>query len=336
MKKKLVPLLACFIFAGCVNNKVIQPNTAVKFYTPSKLSVIEAGSKIYIQGLDDYHYKSNALKKGIKDYFKKDGIFSIVDNIKQADIVISMNTFYSYRKDDLSDTRYNVKYYVNTKRSGNSSQDYLVQTSSSSSTATLMVTASIYETKSLQPLAYFSIIPENTSTISTNEKGGMYNSSNDFTTSLTKEVIEKLNNLVTTKNKNVNVFLPKNTDPKMKSALLNGKFDLVLSLSKTILPSFSIYEVTQAKYDDIKKAASKKGSKVKARNLEFDLSNFYIQLMAKESTDISTKNIKAVYDGYNKILSLTKDNSLILACANSLGRIEFKANRLKINLGGKE
>jgi hypothetical protein len=55
--------------------------------------------------------------------------------------------------------------------------------------------------------------------------------------------------------------------------------------------------------------------------------------MAKESTDISSKNLISVYNAYKRIIFLTNDETLILACANSLGRIEFKANRLNINLG---
>ena len=91
MKKKLIPLaLVGLIYQGCGNN-VPKPNTPVKFYTPAKLSVIENGPKIYIKGLNDYNYNSKVLKKGIKDYFKKDGIFSIVENIKKADVIIIIN-----------------------------------------------------------------------------------------------------------------------------------------------------------------------------------------------------------------------------------------------------
>jgi len=335
MKKILLSLVTTTIlFTGC--NNVAQPNTPVKFYTPAKLSVIKKGSKIYVKNLHNSQYKSKQLLTGIKDYFKKDNIFKIVNNIKDADVVISLNNFYSYAKDTLSQKAYNIKYYKKTniyrdsKGRETGGQDVLLNTNFASSTATLITTVSIYDKKHLEPLVYFNITPTDTS-----KTPSLVNTANSaaFNKKFTQEVINKLNDLVTTKNKNANVFLPKNVNKTLKSDLLSANFTQLFKDTKEILPKFDIEEVSVAKYDSISKEASKKGSKIKKRDLESDLSNFYIYLMAKEATDISAKNIKKVYNGYKKIMNLTSDESLILACANSLGRLEFKANRLKINLG---
>ena len=337
MKKSLIPLaLVGLMYQGCTNN-VVQPNTPVKLQTPSKLSVIEAGSKIYIQGLHDHKYKSKNLHKGIKNYFEKDNIFKVVNSIKSADVVISVNTFYSYRADDSKDTKFNKKYvvkrelYKNNKGRVTAGQDKLVMSNHSASTATLVTTVSIYDKKNLEPLVYFNIIPTDTSKV----VSGTYKSSSAFNSKFTQDVVSKINDLVTTKSKNVNVFLPKTSNPKLKSSLLNANFKEVFENSKSILPAFDIEDVSIQKYEDIKKKASVKGSKIQKRDLEKDLSNFYIYFMAKESTDISAKNIKNVYNGYKKIMFLTKNENLILACANSLGRVEFKADRLKIKLGAE-
>jgi len=84
MKKTLLSLaVAGMVFSGC--NNVAQPNTPVKFYTPAKLSVIKKGSKIYIKDIHNSNYNPKLLVKNIKEYFKKDNIFKVVDNIKDAD-----------------------------------------------------------------------------------------------------------------------------------------------------------------------------------------------------------------------------------------------------------
>ena len=332
MKKTLMSVaLVSLMFQGCGNN-VAQPNTPVQFYTPSKLSVIKKGSKVYIQGLHDHKYLSKNLHKGIKDYFEKDNIFKIVNNKKESDIVISINTFYSYRGDSLQDTQYNKKYFVKRISNKSGGQDKLMQSTFSSSTGTLISTISIYDKKNLEPLVYFNIMPTDTSKV-INGKG--YASKQNFNQKFTQEVINKLNDLVSEKNKNVNVFLPLKSNPELKKSLLNSKFDDLFKSAEVLLPKFDIDEVSKEKYEDIKKKSSEKGSKILKRDLETDLSNFYVYFIAKESVDISAKNIKKVYAGYKRIMNLTTDESLILACANSLGRIEFKADRLKIKLGGE-
>ena len=339
MKKALMSVaLIGLMFQGCGNN-VAQPNTSVQFYTPSKLSVIKKDSKIYIQSLHDHKYLSKNLHKGIKDYFKQDGIFQIVNDAKSADVIISINTFSSHRADNSTDTKYNKSYtkiretFKNSEGRETGGQDKIVEANFTSSTATLIATVSIYDKKNLEPLVYFNVTPKDTSVTRIGSGDAMYKSKKDFSIQFTQEIIKKLNDLVSTKNKAVNVFLPKKSNAKLKTLLLQSKFKELIAEAKSILPTFDIQDISINKYDEIKKQSSVKGSKVKARDLETDLSNFYIYFMAKESTDISAKNIISVYKAYKKVMFLTKDDTLSLACANSLGRVEFKANRLNINLG---
>ena len=339
MKKTLIPLsIVGILLTGCVNN-VLQPTTPVKFYTPSKLSVIKEGSSIYIKNIHSNNYNSSSLVKDIKSYFKKDGIFNIVSNIKSADVIISLNTFYSYRRDNSSDTKYNKEFMVKTKvyrdRKGRETggQDSIVMTNTSASTATLITTISIYNKKTLQPLAYFDISPVNTSTVVLGKSTTSYKSNKAFNKELTKNVINKLNDLVTTKNKNINVFMPNNDNKILRKLLLSAKFKELFSEAKAILPKFKLSDISVEKYKNLNAKASIKGSTIQKRDIEQDLSNFYLYYMAKESTDISSKNIKDVFNAYKKIMFLTQNEELSLACANSLGRIEFKADRLKIDLG---
>ena len=62
------------------------------------------------------------------------------------------------------------------------------------------------------------------------------------------------------------------------------------------------------------------------------LSNYYIYLLSKESKDISPDNIKDLYLSYFFLLGKTENEGLIIACTNSLGRLENKCKRLSINL----
>ncbi len=338
MTKKLMPFVfAGLLFQGC--NDVAQPNIPMNFYTPSKLSVVKEGSKIYIQNLHNYKYKSTDLINGINEYFKKDNIFKIVDNIKSADIVIGINTFYSYRTDNSSDTKYNKKYFVkreiyrNSRGKETGGKDLLITSNHSASTATLISTISIYDKKNLEPLVYFNITPTDTSTKIFGKDNTLPTSNSQYNEKFTEEVIKKINDLITTKVKKANIFLPNNSNAAYTKLLLNTDFNALYKSSKDLLPSFDVLDISVEQYEEINQKASVKGSKTQARNMEVDLSNYYIYMIAKESTDLSAANIIKVYKSYKKIIALTKNESLILACANSLGRIEFKADRLKINLG---
>jgi hypothetical protein len=338
MKKTLIPLsLIGILFTGCVNS-VVKPTTPVQFITPSKFSMIKKGSNIYIQELHNFKYNSKSLHKGLVKYFKKDKIFNIVNNIKKADVIISLNTFYSYRGDTNSDGKYNIRYdvervvYRDKKGRETGGYDKLVSSNYMASTATLVSTVSIYNKKDLAPLIYFNISQTDTSKAKS-KKG--YKSNKKFNSEFTSKLIEKLNDLITTKAKKANVFLPNLCDKELKSLLLNANFATLFQKAKTILPPFSLDEVNEEKYELINKQASVKGSKISKRDLETDLANFYIYYMAKESTDISRKNVKDVFNAYKRIMFLTKNESLMLACANSLGRVEFKADRVNANLGGQ-
>jgi len=329
-------VIILLILTGC--NKVVQPNTPVKLYTPSKYNVIKKGSKIYFQSQNSDHYNSKKLIQDIKNYFKQNNIFKIVSKKQSADVIINIDTFYSFRKDNNKDIQYNQKDFVETivyrDKNGNETggKDVLKKNRFNSTTATLVTSIAIYERKTLQPLVYFDITPSNSSKLLNNEKSNLI-SNKDYLRDLTQNVVKKLEDIVSTKTKDVNIFVPTKATKSLKASLLSHNTDQLFKEAKKILPEFDILEASLEKYKANALAASQKDSKIIKRDMELDLSNFYIMLVAKESIDVSKANILYVYKGFQNILKLTKDPSLILATSNSLGRIEFKANRLNINLG---
>lgn len=334
IKRGVFFLAVMVLFQGC--NQVAQPNTPVKLYTPSKNNVIKAGASVYFDSMSSDNYNTKELIYQVKEYFTQNGVFKITTHKQKADVIININTFYSYRADDRASVKFNEGYFVETKvfrdRKGKETggKDELKSKTFKSSTATLVASISIYDRKKLQPLVYFNVIPSDSSTVSVKE---VVNSSESFSSQLTKNVISKLEDMVTTKTKDVNIFLPAKADPQLRLPLLSGEMAKVIENSKTILPQLDLLEVSQKFYAENAKAASQKDSKVVKRDMEADLANFYVYLVAKESTDVSKANIQSLYQGYKHLLKLTADQSLILATSNSLGRVEFKANRLNINLG---
>lgn len=333
MKRILTSVaVAGLLFQGCT--KVAQPNTPVKFYTPSKLSVAKKGSKIFINNTFAKGVDQKALISDLNDHFDQNGIFKTVNSIGDADIVINVGSYYSYRKDNSSQAKFNRIYEVKREiyRDSNGrevgGQDHIVKSDFSSSAATLVFTVSIYDKKKLQPLAFLSIIPEQSSSVN-----GSVTSKESFKEKFSQEVVKKLEDLISTKVKNVNVFLPEKVDQKLKGLVLNGNFNEAIEYSKSILPELDILDLNNEYYEKNKIASSEENSTVELRDMEYDLGNTYMYLISKESNDVSSKNLSYVFKGYKQILNLTQDDSTILATANSLGRLEFKAQRLNIDLG---
>lgn len=333
MRNKIISIaFAGLLLQGCT--QVAAPNTPVKFYTPSKLSIVKKGSKIYINDSYSNGIDQKYLIKNLNDYINENKIFQTVNSINDADVVINVSSFYSYRKDNSKQTRYNTVYevkreiYRDSRGRETGGKDHVVKSDFASSIATLVFSISIYDKKNLQPLAYLSIIPEESS-LGT----GSLVSDTKFQESFSTQVIKKLEDLISTKVKNVKIFIPSKVDQTLKSLVLRGDYSEAQNYSKTVLPQLDITELNEDFYIKNKEDASQKDSAVVLRDKESDLSNYYMYLISKEANDVSAVNLRYLFQGYKKILKMTQDDSMIMAVSNSLGRLEFKANRLKINLG---
>jgi len=113
-----------------------------------------------------------------------------------------------------------------------------------------------------------------------------------------------------------NVLLPANCNKEAEQKVLSLQFSdaepLLISLLPPLfvytLPSNDIYQRYQSQYS--------------SRQLENDLSNYYLYLLMNESIASSYESLAKVYKGYSTILNLSSNASLLEACSNSMGRME--------------
>jgi len=273
-----------------------------------------------------------------------------------ASYLMNIENFCDYRKDDDADIKYNAVYTVkqqyrsDKKGLETGGEDRVVEERKRTATATFVSAVSIYDTKELTPLSYFKIITYDTDVEP--EKGDV-KSGKEFWTYLSEQVAAKIKDLTVRDKKKVGAFIPDRANEEIRKLIQSEDPSAALEKAAKLLPlpPGEMVELKRAFYsqplpaggkeknDNEKKDEDKSDKEKKegnptaaTRSMETDLANYYIYLTAKEATNPDEKNIKEVFDGDNKIMSLTEDEGLIKACAHSLGRIEVKAERLHVRL----
>jgi len=337
----LVAILA--ILAGCA--MPLKTNAVVKFYTPSKISVVKPGSWVMVTSFKNHGFThSRSFLYNISREINKTGYFhTFVSDTprldRKATHIMNIDNFMAFRQDNAEDTKYNTKFIIKQRVKNNrkgekiGSYEYIAEERGRSSTATLITTVTIYEIESLEPLIYFNIVSTDCSwkRLSKSPKGPAR-----FEKTLTKQIISKLKDMITWDKKEVGVIIPDGCDATAKSLLLQSKYRQTRKRLRPLLPPTNILTLPQSKvlkkYAEWQKTAEearKAGNKSAApRNMEKDLKHYYLYLMAQEGLNLSVANLRNVHDGYTAILGLTEDSSLSDACAHSLGRVEVKARRI--------
>ncbi|CAH2031433.1 hypothetical protein [Trichlorobacter ammonificans] len=355
MSRIRLAVFAVFLLlaAGCVTTR-IEPDTQVVMDTPSQLSGIPAGSTVQIISLDrgnNCRYASaDKLRTRLEELMKKvqetapEHAFRIVSgNTANADYLMNVDLFCSYRQDSTADTRFNTVTLKQEKEITNSNgepingYEYLVTETTKSATGSFIASVSIYERKNLIPIGYFNVIAYDTSTTPQNGKPA---EATVLLGQLGQQVVAKVKDMVNRDKKPVGAFMPERSNENLKKMVLSGPTPTLLSKISSLLPMepASIPAKLNLEYYNSLKLANeerrKKGEKdVIDRSMELDLSNYYLFLTVKEALDVSPSSILEVFEGHSRILGLTADDGLVRASAHALGRLEVNARRLGIKLG---
>ena len=340
----LLLMLIISVPIGCAPS--LKTNAVVKFDTPSSISVIGSKSKVLLTSLNNYGYKNSPqFLKDIKTEINQAKYFQAVLRAnykvdKTASHLMNIDNFMVYRADNSKQKIYNKQFIKVTHpkrdKRGNEIGGYesIEKKDAKSSTATLITTVTIYDTRNLEPLAYFNIVSTDCDWRKWEEDIA---DKHLFEKGLRRQIVAKLKDLVTRDRKGVGVIIPDNCDRSAKQLLLNSDYQGAKSRLKILLPQESILVLSPRevikKYEqwarevEIAKKEGRKG--ILERDMEQDLRNYYLYLMAEEARNISPGNLRSVHMGYTNIVALTEDNSLIEACAHSLGRLEIKAERIE-------
>jgi hypothetical protein len=353
--KRMKPKKACILFVmsglifllgSCA--PTLQPNAEVRFHVPATLSVIEKDSKIGIMSLGNNQYgypNTQALLKTLTAQINKAGYFKATAISKlqpgmNFTHLMNIDNFMVCRRDTDQQTRYNRKYGV-IKKETRDSKGNVIEVSEQigfedarSAAATMITAVTIYRVSNLEPLIYFNVISnaDDWKPLSASLEA----SESQFEKALSRRIIDKIKEDTSAERKKTGVILPDSGDQEAKRLILDDRSSAAIQRLKPLLPDQEVfdlspnevrewYEKESRKTEEAGKAGNKDNTK---RELERDLANFYLYAIANETLEVKPATLQSAFRRYSWILSLTESDSLITACAHSLGRVETFAGRI--------
>ena len=337
MKKFIFSQIIFFLFfcTGC--NSIPEPNTKLKFYTPSKINVIKQGSLVLITSKVNVGYKNQkSLIESVASKINMSNYFEAITEIgsRSPDYIININNFVAYRVDQGIEKEYNKAFNVarKVKRDSNGNEtggyEYITETNQYSSISSFISCVYIYETKIFEPQMYFKIITTGTDWNSWNKD---VTSRDEFVRSLSSNIVNKIEDMLIIDYKYVGIIFPSSANEKIKSMMLGEKYSFAATEIKGMIPY--LFDIIEKDPYDIVSQYTKwqeesEKNKTSPKSISNDMNLYYLYLLCNEANNLDIETIKAVHDGLTKILYITDENDLISACAHSLGRVEVKGNRL--------
>jgi hypothetical protein len=333
VKWSLGGLLCCLLLAtGCVQKK-LTPNATLAFDIPSKISVIKKGSRVKIFTTGNMGSQTSIFVRDLTTTLNEAGWFTVVTS-KPFDYAMNINTFKGYRRDGRDEIPYNVKVTKKsqTDKSG-SGREVMVTEKRHSAIGAYVASVSIYEARTLEPMAYFNSVAAQG--IWEDETKPLP-AAGALEKKLADQIVKQMRNLLSTERRQVGVVLPEGGDRSVKDLLVQGKINAAAKRAASLVPGTPLADLSPGLYEkwaDAAAEARKQGNEQAVeRDMETDLNNFYLLFMAREASGVTESRLRAVHDGYAGILALTGNQDLIEACAHSLNRVEQNARRLNVNL----
>ena len=317
---QLLPItIIVFMLTGCATGKWKK----ISYLTPSSKIIPGITPKVNLQLRS---IKENTLSKEIETALKygmqRNGGVAFAD-LSESDFVICLDLFFSYTKDLPEAVKYNTKIKVERVSNEYGGYDKIVRIGKETALGVLVANVSLYRIKDLSPITFFTITAYDTSE-KPPEKS--LKTKQQLADKLGKEIVFKIKDLMVADYRKIKTYIPNNANKNIQKAFdRNDALKLQYAIKKQIkTPTLNGLKTTL-----IKKKKYFANNNAKKESL---LSNYYLYLLTKERTDISTENIKNLYRSYLFLLKETENEGLIIATANSLGRIEQKCKRLSINL----
>ncbi|MFA6811245.1 MAG: hypothetical protein WCR47_09355 [Desulfoplanes sp.] len=327
-------LVLCCLFmgVGCGPQK-LQPNAKVSFDIPSRISVIKKGARVRIFTTGNRERNTAAFVRELTTALNNAGWFKVVSS-QSFEYAMNINTFRGYRRDTDGETQYNLKVFKKsqTDNIGNG-RDFLVSEAKHSAIAAYVTTVSIYEVRTLEPMAYFNIVA---SQGMWEDQANSLPSAAFLDKKLSDQIVKRMRNLLSSERRDVGVILPAGGDQKVKNMLVAGKISAAAKRAGSLIPGVPLAKLTPMLYEQwaeaAKKAQKEGNTEAKERDMEEDLATNYLLLMAREASGVAEDALRQIHDGYAKILALTDNQDMVNACAHSLSRVEQNARRLNVNL----
>lgn len=316
----LVALSILALLAACAAKR-LQPNAQARLDVPSKLSLIDQGATVSLVAAkgskDDATFlKEFAAQLNDAGYFK-------VNTGGTPAYIMSVDRYVEYRADDAKTAPYNVRYFKQAKQSSDGSgYEVMLKEEKTSANAAMLTTVALYETSTLEPLAYFNLFSEENDWQAIKGKTA---SNVEFERKLSARIVEEMRRLLVREKKSVGVIFPSGGSKQAKELIVAGRGEEAETLLAGLLPGKPLEALTPEYYAEQKAAGT-------PRDMNEDLANFYLASLAAEAAGVSEVTIRQAHEGYARILILSDAKDLDDACIHSLARTEENAKRMGVRL----
>ena len=289
----------------------------VSYVSPSSRSLPAVNPKVQVVAIGKKKSELNKfLVNSLKTRLNKDGKTTVVD--KDPEFIISIDSFVEGRKDSEAEKKFNTVYVMSQKEQKNAKGEVVrghdvLRTINKQGTSAVMITAvTLYDVRNLEPIGYFTVTAYDSDFVTDNKK---CRTPEELEKKLSQQILKKLTEIFVSGKKPLKTYIPKNVNKYLWQKLVSGKSTEVMRDIEQKLGEASLARIKK----DIKK-----GIFNDKNDQENALSLYYLYLLAKEQNDASAKNLKHLYQEHCKLISMTSNDGLITACANTLGRIRRK------------
>jgi len=297
----------------------VSPANEVNLKAKPSIKIIAVGNKKMMAPI--VKRIENEFANSEREQFKRKNISK--DQEEKQYVLVSENPDYwivlsgehKFRADDRNAIPFNRKVGKTSSENENGGKEFIQTVDHNSSTATALLSIAVYGVNDLSPVYYSDV-----ALYDADFKSDKVRSAAEYNTAFEEQIIAKIKDAFLIQKRNIETALPKNADRYMKQALLAGKAEEVITRAKDIIPQdFDSF------MDDI--AAGK--YKEKVDEMEIMLSDYYILALAKEIHNFEPGNLRKLHAQHVAILEQTTEEGLIIACPNSLARIESKLRLLQ-------
>jgi len=296
-------LIMCMGCAGKNQPAVpfILQNITLKYEKPYPLKSIAPKSYLYITSEKKEKYeKASLLIDALKKRFQQNAYFQVTDHIdlhkKNPSYILNINHYVESPKQ-------------NAKKAGIRDMHEIINICDQSDALVSLV--SLYDPRHFEVKCVFIIKSKAKKTFEDD-------SEESFETRLSRQIFNRLNEIITVQSKTINCYIPGTLDQRAKNYLIHYQYEKAKDRLQSLLPAFDFSKHTTQ--ETLNKYAIWHRSHL--RQMETDLLNYYGYLLACEASNVSEEALYKIFKGYQSVLLLTDSPQLIKACSHALGRLE--------------
>lgn len=301
--KKIVGAGFALILCGCASVEMAQYTVTsfaeVPLKNKAKIKIVANGN-----GLD-------SIVGSVKDTFKKDGKFSVVDS--DADYWFVLSGASQYVKSAPQN-----RVSVVEKENASGGAETFEETSYNLSSAAKCVSVAVYEAKTLAPVHYFEMpiyAGDNTKDAVRDET--------KFNAAFAKEVVERVSDAFITQQKQVETPIPLEADGNLRRLFAKGGESFAKDGAKAYAPFLQAYKAQGA--TDLAKICEQLRTKTYAgSDAAKVLGNYYLYLLVKEALTLDPAALTKIRNEQLMILEASDAKGIAEAVPVALARIEYK------------